>query len=295
MKRYLLIIVILALLPIIVLAQDGRVELSYNVQADVNFVDYSIIIKEKVNGGEKIYEPSHQGRSGYVFLGWFNGEERWDFENDVVTSHLTLTAKYREEDTIFSDMTDSADNIFQPSLSFDLDDINVSDDEKEYLADDHVINIWVEVRDISDSITNAEKEKIDNLAKKDNLDVDYYLDIDLFKEIDGIDGTKEQIYSTNNKIKVTLTLPENMREKNRKYHVIRLHDGKAEEIYSGFPDENWKLVFETNKFSSYAIAHSDFNNGNNPKTADNISFYVWILLINYIVLVLLLFLKKREI
>ncbi len=295
MKRFLFIIVILLLSPIVVLAQDSNVELSYNVQADVNFVDYSIIIKEKVNGGEKIYEPSHQGRTGYMFLGWFNGEERWDFENDVVTSHLTLTAKYREEDTIFSDMIDSVDNIFQPSISFDYDDISVSDEEKKYLAEDHILNIWVEVRDISDSITNVEKEKIDKLAKKEKLDVDYYLDIDLFKEIDGIDGTKEQIYSTNNKIKVTLTLPENIREKNRKYHVIRLHDGKAEEIYSGFPNENWELVFETDKFSSYAIAHSYSNSGNNPKTADNISVYVWILLINYIVLVSLLFLKKREI
>lgn len=296
MRRLLFIIVIIVLSPIIVLAQSNKVEVSYNIQANVNFVDKPVVINEKVNNGEKLLEPSHQGKTGYIFLGWFNNGKRWDFENDIVTSHLSLTAKYKEENTIFIDKTNSNDSFLQPSISFDYNDITILDDDKQYLADGHNISIWLEIKDISDSIANSKKEEINKLARKDGLNVDYYLDIDLFKQIDGIDSTKEQIYSTNNKIKVSLTLPENMRKKNRKYHVISLHDGIAEKIYSGLPNENWKLEFDTDKFSSYAIAHVNSNiaNGANPKTEDNINYYFRILIISYILLVSLIFWKKCE-
>ena len=296
MKQFMFIIIYFIISPIVVLAQNSNVEVSYNIQANVKFVDESTIINEKVNRGEKLIEPSHKEKKGYVFLGWFNNGERWDFANNFVTSHVTLNAKYKAVDNIVFDMTNDINNFLQSAISIDYDDIIISDKEKEYLANNHILNVWLEINDVSNSISSDEKEKIDKIAKKQNLDIDYYLDINLYKQIDDIDDTKEQVHDTNRKIKVSLVLPENIRHKNRKYFIIRLHDGIAEEIYSGVPNKNWELVFETNKFSSYAIAHSkiDILNNINPKTGDNMDLYIWLLLISFIGLVSLIFLIKKK-
>ena len=47
--------------------------------------------------GELVEEPETPVREGYIFLGWYNGEELWDFEKDPVTEDLTLTGKWKEE------------------------------------------------------------------------------------------------------------------------------------------------------------------------------------------------------
>ena len=47
--------------------------------------------------GELVEEPETPVREGYIFLGWYKGEELWDFEKDTVTEDLTLTAKWEEE------------------------------------------------------------------------------------------------------------------------------------------------------------------------------------------------------
>ena len=54
----------------------------------------------RVEKGEKITAPAAPQKTSkeceYEFLGWFNGEQEWDFENDVVTSDMTLTAHWKE-------------------------------------------------------------------------------------------------------------------------------------------------------------------------------------------------------
>ena len=38
----------------------------------------------------------------YEFDGWYNGEEKWDFINDTVSSDVNLTAKYIEKDRLYT-------------------------------------------------------------------------------------------------------------------------------------------------------------------------------------------------
>ena len=40
-------------------------------------------------------EKSSEARKEYLFIGWYSGEELWDFENTAVTADLTLTARYK--------------------------------------------------------------------------------------------------------------------------------------------------------------------------------------------------------
>lgn len=75
-------------------ATDG----SYIVAFDVNggSPKYS---EQKVAANGKATNPGTPSRDGYTFLGWYNGESAWDFEKNTVTSNLTLTAWYRNNQT----------------------------------------------------------------------------------------------------------------------------------------------------------------------------------------------------
>ena len=45
--------------------------------------------------GEKIEEPTEPTEGDYTFLGWYLGEEKWDFEKFVVTENIVLVAKWQ--------------------------------------------------------------------------------------------------------------------------------------------------------------------------------------------------------
>lgn len=51
-----------------------------------------------VKSGEKIPEPKSPVKSTlekqYAFKGWYYQNKKWDFENDVVTENIVLTAKW---------------------------------------------------------------------------------------------------------------------------------------------------------------------------------------------------------
>ena len=53
----------------------------------------------KYNYGTKIEKPADPEKAAdeeytYTFAGWYNGETKWDFENDIVTDNVTLTAHF---------------------------------------------------------------------------------------------------------------------------------------------------------------------------------------------------------
>ena len=55
------------------------------------------VATQYVNEGEKVAKPEDPTRSGYEFAGWFSDEglsEKWDFEENSVSSDLTLYAKW---------------------------------------------------------------------------------------------------------------------------------------------------------------------------------------------------------
>ncbi len=51
----------------------------------------------EVEKGGLVEAPEDPVREGFIFLGWYNGEELWNFEEDTVLEDITLTAKWEEE------------------------------------------------------------------------------------------------------------------------------------------------------------------------------------------------------
>ena len=63
--------------------------------------------------GSFILEPDAPTKDGYLFVGWYSDASlfiQWDFETDIVTSHLTLYAKWEEENIVIETYTVTFDS-----------------------------------------------------------------------------------------------------------------------------------------------------------------------------------------
>ncbi len=80
-----------------------EIDINYNVdeisKANIVFKkseeDTGISVKGTI--GQKLVSPYSPTKDGYTFLGWFNGDQKWDFDSDVVPEQgVTLTAGWEE-------------------------------------------------------------------------------------------------------------------------------------------------------------------------------------------------------
>lgn len=66
-----------------------------------------VIADQTVLDGQKVTKPSNPTKvsstEDYKFEGWYNGEDVWDFENDVVTGDITLVACWSVENSYTDD------------------------------------------------------------------------------------------------------------------------------------------------------------------------------------------------
>ena len=98
---------------------DGETEYDFStpVTDDVTLVAvyttevyFTVTIGEDtatVLAGTKLDKPNDPTKDAtaeltFAFDGWYNGETKWDFENDVVLGNLTLVAKYTESKRVYT-------------------------------------------------------------------------------------------------------------------------------------------------------------------------------------------------
>lgn len=163
-----------------------------------------------------------------------------------------------------------------------LEKIGFTEEELSAKANGKNISVYLEVKDIGDSISESDKEKIEAILAK-NQKIGLFLDINLFKKIDEQEATK--ITKTNSKIKVSFEIPENIlktpADTKRTITVLKLHDGMVSEIEV---DVNGNVgTFETDEFSIYALSYKDENiSVKNPPTRDAIGIYIGLIFISMI-------------
>ena len=126
-----------------------------------------------------------------------------------------------------------------------------------------------------EQVPEEASKSINELAKeKENIKVVSFFDITLNVKNNVTGETLGTLSTLDNKIKFNMALPEELTKVaegyTRKYYVVRYHDGKSE-IISASVDGN-VLSFESDKFSTYALAYEDVKNENvvNPPTGDKI-------------------------
>ena len=137
-----------------------------------------------------------------------------------------------------------------------------TDGEKQQIAGGADAKVWLEVTKTDESnIPTEDKTKVENEAK--NIMGDHptitYFDVDLFKQIAG--EAKQRLHEPGINIKVTILIPSDLlnheRTIVREYKIIRLHDNDVSVLSGEFDEASKEFTFETDKFSTYAIAYSD--------------------------------------
>ena len=163
----------------------------------------------------------------------------------------------------FSDDTNPADNSCNADLAGSEDnliDALLTDEEKNELENGKDVKVWLKVTDISATVSEPDKDLVD--TKRGNATVGMYLDIDLLKQI-GSDPS-QNITETNGPITITLKVPDTLVNTDasvtRTYQMIRVHDGKVTVIPCNYDAAKQTISFETDQFSTYALAYVDRQN-----------------------------------
>ena len=166
------------------------------------------------------------------------------------------------------------------------------------LTDEEVaqgVNVWLDIQDMSATVPQADKDLVQNAST--NLTVGMYLDINLFKKVG--DNTATKITETNGTVKASILIPESLWKAGRTFEIIRVHDGVATAIAGTYDENTHVFTFETDKFSTYALAYKDLASSSGsdttsdsgssdssnsthpttPKTGDSNDIKVWYLLL----------------
>ena len=163
--------------------------------------------------------------------------------------------------------------------------IDITEEEKEVMENEGKnISIYLEVKDITDSIPDSDKEQLEAKVADEEI-IGIYLDVNLFKKVDGEDPTK--ITETTTPIKITFTIPDELINTDtsikRTYKVFRLHDGVITKIDVKI---NGNIAtFETDRFSTYALIYKDTLITSNPQTGDKIMDYILMLVLSMVGLI----------
>ncbi len=67
------------------------------------------VSEQLVVRGDRVIKPVSPSKAGYTFMGWYNGDIKWDFANDLVTKDTILTARWGEGQKTFEITYDNCD------------------------------------------------------------------------------------------------------------------------------------------------------------------------------------------
>lgn len=199
--------------------------------------------------------------SGKDFVGWYYTKDNKQINFDtssVIKTCYDLHPSFIDSNPTgnIEDVTNPLENDLNANLIVEnLKDLPLTKEETTQIESGSDLLVYLKVEDISisqDQKIIEEKEAIEN-SLQDGQTVQTYFDASLFKKINMPGSSEEQIHKTNNKIKVSIVLSEGIRNVKYEYSVIRIHEGNIETVFTGKPDSSWKLVFETDKFSTYAV------------------------------------------
>lgn len=166
------------------------------------------------------------------------------------------------------------------------EEIDLTEQDQNYLdlGLDITLSITQEV------ITNPTESIVSlvNTKKGDNKVLDY-IDINFIKEVN---KTKTYIHESKNEIEISIPLENKYitNKAKREYKILRVHEGEVEELESEIIDN--KIVFKTNKFSTYVLTYHDTIT--NPQTGDNLTNNIILAIISVIVLAIVLIVYKKK-
>jgi len=141
--------------------------------------------------------------------------------------------------------------------------------------------VKVEAIDAKDAEKEIGKTNIALVEKAaDKATIAQYLDLKVQMTVfaDGTEVEKGNVTKLEKAITFTIAIPEDLKKVDegmtRNYFVIRVHDGEVTKIPAKV-NEDGTLSFETDRFSTYALAYEDVAKPEAPKTGDTNSVLPW--------------------
>ncbi len=228
----------------------------YTITIDLG--DGSSIQTKEIEFEDTLEEPSTPTRKGYKFLGWYNGEEKYDF-NSKITGNLNIEAKWEKinsKPTVNKEVSHKAQYIVEHYL-MDTNGIypntpNIS----ETKVGESGSKVSPGVKDFIGFMSPIEEEI--TLSENDTILVRYYYERKQFTlEVTGDSGVKETSgsgkYYYQSKVKVSVLL-------NSGYELDKWSNQKQETSFDyeiGLKDERLKV---TTKLKEYQITY-ELNGG----------------------------------
>lgn len=151
---------------------------------------------------------------------------------------------------------------------------SLSKDEK---FKDENVNVQLVVDDIkaTEEITKEFTKSLENNKVNDGKIVSYF-DISIAIKDAKTNETLGNLTELTKKIQFAVSIPENVENVKdgytRNYYIIKKHNDKVSVINGILSKDGKYVIFETDEFSTYALAYEDkeINNVENPQTSDGI-------------------------
>ena len=149
--------------------------------------------------------------------------------------------------------------------------ITFTEEEKKEIENGSTVSVSMEVKDVTATVSESDKKLVEDKVKEvlNNGVVGAYLDLTLLKKVGSL--KEVSVTETAAGVVVKLDIPESLKNTDssveRKYTVVRIHDGVAEALETSC--ENGVITFTTDKFSTYAICYEDVATTGNGQASDN--------------------------
>lgn len=154
------------------------------------------------------------------------------------------------KDTILGDGVVEAE-IVTPLGS--LMDAVLTDEERKMLENGIDISVVLDINSANSSVSETDKRVAEDALSGLGYTAGLYLDVKLFKSIG---DEQSQVDTTYEPITLSFEIPENLRKADRKYVMIRVHNGVADVLNDYDENEN-TITIRTDKFSTYVLAYYD--------------------------------------
>ena len=211
----------------------------------------------------------------------------YQFEKGVIGKDVEIVPS--ENQSTFTFTMPKEQIIVGDIFTVHADEVNVMSDlvvsGNIYGADKIIDSGNVELT-VSDSvITEDEKSKISSFASENGLESVEYLDLELNNftlKGNSPDRWENMLTSTDSPVSVGLTLAPSLKNSDS-YSVIKVHGNEISVVNTSYNSSDGMLNFETDSFSTYAIARKSDGSGGglvgNLKTGDKNKLWLYVFII----------------
>lgn len=243
-------------------------------QADVTFSDIKLVVDGKVVTGSDVKPDDNKpgdNKPGDNKPGDNTPSTPSDTPNTPSDTPSTPSDTPSTPDSDKVNAVIKADAGINIKAEVPVSGITFTEEEKKEIENGSTVSVSMEVKDVTATVSESDKKLVEDKVKEvlSNGVVGTYLDLTLLKKVGSL--KEVSVTETAAGVVVKLDIPESLKNTDssveRKYTVVRIHDGVAEALETSC--ENGVITFTTDKFSTYAICYEDVAATGNGQSSDN--------------------------